>query len=396
MKIVRNIIAALCVGVMLTSCYSQDDIYKEWVKPGGYNYPAKVLNLSADKGFNRLVLKWEKPMDPSVESFIVYWDNNAESSGEISYSNYSGSNISFEIDDLDDRSYSFNVVNLDEDGNKSVASEIVVSPYGNGWLSSRTERTINQAYMEGNDARIKLTRSTNEMISTKFRYKNSSDEWVELETKLDPSSNEIVLPGALKGKYFEYASCFLPEGGLDPVWRAWNKSSVGISYQLDGKRWGKSATKGQVADGSALEYIFDGQINAGSTWQSAKSDDLKNKFPKILVFDTNTSAGEEFAFTGFTFVQNPNSESLRYVKNVSVYVGNEAYDPNDTDYLNNFGISFLDLLLTTKNSEYTVYASSAKQGKYLSLVFTNSWDEENGYVNLWELIPYGYIPSQAD
>ena len=122
MKIVRNIIAALCVGVMLTSCYSQDDIYKEWVKPGGYNYPAKVLNLSADKGFNRLVLKWEKPMDPSVESFIVYWDNNAESSGEISYSNYSGSNISFEIDDLDDRSYSFNVVNLDEDGNKSVSA----------------------------------------------------------------------------------------------------------------------------------------------------------------------------------------------------------------------------------------------------------------------------------
>ena len=77
-------------------------------------------------------------------------------------------------------------------------------------------------------------------------------------------------------------------------------------------------------------------------------------------------------------------------------MGNEAYDPNDADYLNNVGISFLDRLLTTKNSEYTVYASSAKQGKYLSLVFTNSWDEENGYVNLWELIPYGYIPSQAD
>lgn len=398
MKSIKYIISALCLGAMLVSCYKQDDIYQQYVIPGGYNYPAKVINLSAEKGFQRLVLHWQRPMDPSVEKFVVYWDNYADSSGVISYDDFDGTDVKYEVTGLEDRSYSFNIINLSGEGNRSVATELVASPYSEGWLSSRTERTVTQAYMDGKNAHIVLTRSTNEMISTRFRYKTTSspDEWVEFEKELQPGENIIDLPNAMKGKYFEFSSCYQPAGGMDKVWRPWTRSSVAVSYQLDGKRWAKSATKGQIAEGTSLEYIFDGQVNAGSMWQSSKSEDLKNKFPKILSFDTKTAAGEEYAFTGFTFVQNPNSESLRYIKNVSIYIGSESYDPNDADYINNFGISFMDLILTTKDSEYTKYASSGKSGRYLSIVFPNSWDEENGYVNIWELIPYGYIPALAD
>lgn len=371
-------------------------MYKQWVKVGGYNYPAKALNLRAQEGYNRLILSWEKPKDPAVKHCVLYW-NDRRDSLSFDYSQYPSGTISAEVNNLEDRSYTFNVINTDNEGNRSLASELIVGPYGQGWLSSRTERTITRAIIDGSDALIQLTRSTNEMISTRFRYKNLSNEWVEYEVQLSPGQNEIRLPRALKGKRFEISSAFCPVGGIDTVWREWMKSSDAISYPLSGSRWTKSATKGQILDGTSLEYIFDGIDNsAGSRWHSSRTADLKTIFPKIISIDTRASVGEEFAFTGFTFCQNTNTANLRYIRNCSIYVGSEPYNPDSKDFQAEFGIPFLAASVSTNNDKQTVFATSGKTGRYLSLVFLNSWDTTNGYVDLWELIPYGYIPSQAD
>lgn len=385
-----------CVaGLIFVSCGSQDDIYQEWVKKGGYDYPAKALNLSYTLGYQRVMLHWEKPSDPSVKTCKLFW-NNGQDSQEFDYSDYPDGIIETIVDNLEDRSYSFDVVNYDSDGNKSLSEEIIASPYGDGWLSSRTERSVTSAMSNGNDASIKFTRATDEMIATKIRYKNHSDEWVELETQLLPGINEIVLPDAQKGKYFEYASCYQPKGGMDAVWRKWTKSKDAISYALNGSRWSKSATKNQTLEGTSLEYIFDGQINAGSRWHSSKNDDIKAVFPKIISFDTGVTAGDEYCFTAFDLCLNTTSSNLRYIRDVVFYVGANEYDPNTADYLNDFGIPFITEFVNNTSPVYTVSANSGMKGRYLSLVFLSSWNTADGYIDLWELIPYGYIPSQAD
>ena len=35
-------------------------------------------------------------------------------------------------------------------------------------------------------------------------------------------------------------------------------------------------------------------------------------------------------------------------------------------------------------------------GRYMAIVFKNSWNADDGFIDLWEFIPYGYIPSLAD
>lgn len=395
-KTYLNIFLTVGVAVALSSCGGQDEIYKEWVKKGGYDYPAKAINLSSVIGYKSVIINWEKPMDPAVTTATLFWDNYA-SSQSIDYADYPDGKVSMEVGNLEDRSYTFDIVNYDAVGNKSLAAEITVSPYGDSWMVSRSERTVTSARMDGRDAKIVMSKATDEMIATRFRYKNLQDEWVECETILKPGENEVTFPNALRGKRFEYSSSFCPAAGKDSVWSHWTKSVDGISYALDGKRWNVAVTKNQYFGINVADNIFDGNKDLSAfSWHSSKSDATKNIFPKILSVDTQKAFGEEYSFTRFEFYEHPDQPTLRYIKDIVIYVGSTYYDPDDNDYLNHYGIPFIGTQFSTEGKVSTASATQGASGRYFSIVFKNSWNTKDGFIDLWELVPYGYIPSQAD
>ena len=391
-----NIFLTVGVAVALSSCGGQDEIYKEWVKKGGYDYPAKAINLSSVIGYKSVIINWEKPMDPAVTTATLFWDNYA-SSQSIDYADYPDGKVSMGVGNLEDRSYTFDIVNYDAVGNKSLAAEITVSPYGDSWMVSRSERTVTSARMDGRDAKIVMSKATDEMVATRFRYKNLQDEWVECETILKPGENEVTFPNALRGKRFEYSSSFCPAAGKDTVWSHWTKSVDGISYALDGKRWNVAVTKNQYFGINVADNIFDGNKDLSAfSWHSSKSDATKNIFPKILSVDTQKAFGEEYSFTRFEFYEHPDQPTLRYIKDIVIYVGSTYYDPDDNDYLNHYGIPFIGTQFSTEGKVSTASATQGASGRYFSIVFKNSWNTKDGFIDLWELVPYGYIPSQAD
>lgn len=395
-KTYLSILLTVGVAVALSSCGGQDEIYKEWVKKGGYDYPAKAVNLSSVIGYKSVIINWEKPMDPAVTTATLFWDNYA-SSQSIDYADYSDGKVSMEVGNLEDRSYTFDIVNYDAVGNKSLAAEITVSPYGDSWMVSRSERTVTSARMDGRDAKIVMSKATDEMVATRFRYKNLQDEWVECETILKPGENEVTFPNALRGKRFEYSSSFCPAAGKDTVWSHWTKSVDGISYALDGKRWNVAVTKNQYFGINVADNIFDGNKDLSAfSWHSSKSDATKNIFPKILSVDTQKAFGEEYSFTRFEFYEHPDQPTLRYIKDIVIYVGSTYYDPDDNDYLNHYGIPFIGTQFSTEGKVSTASATQGASGRYFSIVFKNSWNTKDGFIDLWELVPYGYIPSQAD
>ena len=393
-----NILLAVGAAIALSSCGGQDEIYKEWVKKGGYDYPAKALKLTSVIGYKSVIINWEKPMDPAVRTASLFWDNYAKSV-DIDYADYPDGKVSVSVGDLEDRSYTFDIVNYDDLGNKSLAAEITVSPYGDGWMVSRSERSVARAEMDenGRDARIVMSKATDEMVATRFRYKNLQDEWVECETVLKPGENEVTFPNALKGKRFEYSSSFCPAAGKDTVWSEWTKSIDGISYKLDGKRWNVSVTRNQYFGINVVDNIFDGVKDLSAySWHSAKSDSDKLTFPKIISVDTQKSFGEEFSFTRFEFYEHPDQQTLRYIKDFVIYVGSSYYDPNESNYLNKYGIPFISGQFEISSSVSSASATQGATGRYFSIVFKNSWSSKDGFIDLWELVPYGYIPSQAD
>ena len=274
----------LLVGLGLGSCKNQDDIYMEFVKKGGNVYPEKTNNLGAYVGYKRIKLVWDAPKDPSVKTAKVYWDNKTMVK-DINYSAFPGDKVELIVDNLEERTYTFQLINFDTNGNQSMVSEVIAAPYAENWLVTHAERTVTAAEVKGTDAEIKMNFGTNEMIATRFRYINADGDTIELEETLDAYSSTILFPNAISGKRFEYSSSYCPAEGLDTIWNDWIKSPTPISGKLDCKSWNVTVTTGQIWDNSFLpSKAVDGVIDRNYRWCSAQGA-LANVFPKIMVVD---------------------------------------------------------------------------------------------------------------
>lgn len=393
----RKIFCIVLFSSLLFSCGKQDTVYKEFVKEGGYIYPAKPIELTASSGYQRVFLEWMAPMDPSIRVTKLFWDNYTDSL-VFSISDYVDGFLSAEVAGLDDRSYTFDVVNYDAAGHKSLATEITTTPFGESWLLSHAERSFMSAVMDGEDAVVTMGKSTDEMVATKFRYKADDGNIVESDY-LFPEDVEIRLPHAMKGKRIEYKSAYLPANGRDTVWfLSWQKTMSPIFYRPDTDGWIVEATKGQVGSSSTVTFsadkIFDGIIASANRWHSSRTSSTAKVFPKVLAIDTGAAKGSEFTFANFILYQHSTTSSLRYIRELLIYVGDAPFDPNDTDPVNNFGTPVFKETIP-QEAEYDAHLKPFTKGRYIALVFTNSRNT-SGYVDLWELSPCGYLESEMD
>lgn len=382
-----SIFATAAILGSVVSCTSQDDIYKEFIKDGGYIYPAKVANITSETGFQKVTLFWPVPKDPSLRSARVYWDNYTDSL-DLNYSDFSDT-VSVTITNLADRSYTFDIVNFDKLGNKSIAAEKSATPYGMNWLSTHEERQFKHAWVDGTTATVQLTESTSEMVATKFRYKNLDGEWVEFGPRMTPREVNFKLTNAMRGKYFEFSSGFLPSDGRDTAWMEWTKSSYPIVYPLDTKDWTVTATTGGTMGENTPDKIFDGIADANHRWHSTAG----NNFPKILSIDTNCEAGKEPTYKTFSMARNPKM-SYRYIFNFQIFTGNEPFNPDEKNFASVFGTPICNSLLYWGDNPGSGNCTM-ESGRYIAIVFTNSRNKQ-GYLDLWELTVWGYIEADAN
>ena len=392
-------ILLISVTGFLFSCAKQDTVYKQFIVEGGRIYPAKPINAVATAGFRRIKVNWEAPMDPSLRTAKLYWDNYTQVR-DFDYSNYSDGLVETVIENLEDRAYTFNIINYDSDGNASLAEEVTASPFGDGWLVSHAERSLVSAlvdYDSGN-AKVTMTHGTDEMAATRFRYTKSNGEVVE-SGNLKPEDNVIVLPDVKPGKSFEFISAYCPKDGIDTVWAAsWSKAPVPFCYNVDRKVSTVSVTSGQIRDAFTPSLILDGiKDNGDSRWFSSNAASNRNVFPKILVIDTHLTGDKMMTFTDFTFYMDPadDAQTRRYIRAVNVYVSETALNPNDSNYSKNFGDPVLSTSLNQNEAVQTFSATQKKAGRYVAIVFRNSYNS-SGFIDLWEFEAHGYDASNVD
>lgn len=385
-------------ALLLTACDKQDDTYKQYIMPGGYNYPAKPQEVKTQSGYLRVALSWATPLDPAVKTVKVFWDNYTKSV-DVDYATAVDGRVSVVIPDLEDRSYTFYVVNYDASGNKSLASDVTVSPYGEGWLSTHAERRVVKAQLEGDAAEISMGIPMDEMVSTKFRYKNNAGVLVEYETPLMAGEDIINLPDAMKGKSFEYMSSYCPAGGLDVVWSGnWVKSPKPISYNIDGKKATATVTTNQIRDQYVPDLILDGiKDKPESRYYSTNVSSYRSIFPKIIVIDTKERDENALVFNSFRFYQDPDPEgqTRRNIRSVYVYVSDQKFNPDDKNYATNFGEPVLKANLSQLSAVQEFSASEPAKGRYIAIVFRNSYNSA-GYVDLWEFEAFGYVEGNVD
>ena len=382
------------IVLAIVACTSQDDIYKEFVVKGGRVYPAKAVNVQTITGYQRVTLSWEKPKDPAVVSSKLYWNNRADSV-EVAYD--AAGKATYTVTGLEDRSYTFYIVNYDKNNNRSLDYEVTANPYGSSWLVSHSERTINGKYY-GDSTVLTFGRATYEMVSSRLAYMNTSGQVVEYPELLLPDQNKIVLTDAMKGKKVLIKSTFKPEKGIDAVENiSWSPSAMGILYNLDVSDWTVTATANQIQGTNTPDKIFDGLTTSTSgRYVSNNEAAYRNIFPKILTIDTHAAAGKEPTFINLDFYQHPIDVSYRFIRDMYLFIGNTAYDPDTKDFNADYEGMVLKTTFPTANVTHSIALSRNNSGRYMALVFPNTYNSTAYFIDLWELVPFGYIEGDSD
>ncbi len=380
----------IVLAFVAASCAKQDTVYKEFVKDGGFIYPAKPINISADRGYQRIVLTWELPMDPSIRTARLFWDSRTKSQ-DFDYSDYPDGRVSVVIPNLEDRSYTFEVVNYDAAENASLATEITSSPFGDSWLVSHAERSVVMNEMDGTDAVVTLGKPTSEITSTKFRYVNTSGQTVE---KVFPATDGVVrLPNAERWKTIEYKSSFCSAEGIDTVWlSSWMKGPYPVTSTVE-KTSLVTVTANQIRDAFKPELAIDGIKDSNeSRWYSSNNSNYRGIFPKILVIDTKLTGANAMTFNHFVFYEDPDpdGQTRRYIKSVEIFVGDTKFNPDDANYARNFGEPVVSAKLNQLNPVQDFFLSTPKRGRYVAIVFKDSFNS-TGFVDLWEFEAFGYV-----
>ena len=99
-------------------------------------------------------------------------------------------------------------------------------------------------------------------------------------------------------------------------------------------------------------------------------------------------------FTSVVTYRDPGGNVFRYIRDVKVYIGNEAYDPNDKAAMDNFGEPALAITLNRNSAIQEFSMKDFASGRYWALLFPNSFNS-NGLIDLWEVVPYGYKVSEV-
>lgn len=316
----KILIAILAVG-SFSACTDQDDIYKQWVKPGGYIYPEKSTGLVSQIGNNRVLLQWAAPIDPSVEKGIITWSNGDESM-EINYADYAGQDsIRVSIGGLKEKTYTFNITNYDKDGNKSITSEITAAPYDKIWLATHQERQITFAEISGNNAIVTMGYGTNEMVATRFRYVNNDGDTIVTENAADIYTTSFSIPDAKPMTRFEYASAYCPAEGLDTIWNDWTKYTNPIAAKLD-----PSDFEVTVNGGYGTQYrVFDGIVANSFSYCWYYSNWADTASPAVLQVDMKKSTYHLCRVKVHNFAS---SSGYRLLNQFVIFFGNEPFDMN--------------------------------------------------------------------
>lgn len=393
MKRITYIIALSVSALsMFIACDKQDDTYSQYIVPGGYNYPAKATEVTAQAGYYRVDVSWATPLDPAVKSVKLYWDSKRDSM-TVNYADAVDGIVTAHVSGLEERSYTFSIVNFDANGNKSLASEVTVSPYGNGWLSTHAERKVYSAVMKGEDALLSLGTPVDEMVYTKFRFKNSEGQVVESDP-IPMDSTDVYLTDAMKGKYFEYQSAYCPKNGLDIVWSSnWIKTNNPIYYNLANSDWKVTVTTSQMRNADfGPEKMFDGDLT--TRYYSSTNTSIRKNFPKIVAVNTSCPEDAKPTVTAVNLIQHQTESKSRFVKTLNFYVGDDAYDPNDSAYLTSFGAPVLEASFRQDMAEQNKEIAPAT-GSCFAIAFKSSYSTY-GYIDVLEFEIIGYVAANAD
>uniref|UniRef100_UPI0032173448 DUF4998 domain-containing protein n=1 Tax=uncultured Draconibacterium sp. TaxID=1573823 RepID=UPI0032173448 len=214
MKNIRiQLLVLFVVTIGITSCQQMEDIHKDYIKDGETIYAGKAYDPIVLPGNGRLNIKLFFKNGGSIRNCIVEWNDGADHLSTAVTPNLPLDSIEITINDLEEKSYIFNVYNIDKEGNRSIKVPVAGSVYGDSYIQSLNNRIITST--EGGGTIDSLTIDWGPIqegnIGVELTYLDS--EGKQMTRTLLPEDNRIVIRDWESEGTLSYVTKYIPEVG---------------------------------------------------------------------------------------------------------------------------------------------------------------------------------------
>lgn len=215
MKTIFNIVLTCIIGASIfVGCKKYDDDYKKYLDNKEIVYPGVIKSPGYRAGNLRTQLVWNPSPDPSITKYIVSWNNGANTLEVPATTHNPADLVSVVVPDLNEYVYTFTLVSVDKDGNKSIKKEISnVRVYGPVYVSTLLNRGYNTAdpyqFLPNGDLQLNFNDKDAMNVSTTISYTNTAGAAATKE--LAPDLNSVVITDYKLGTPIKYRSSYQPE-----------------------------------------------------------------------------------------------------------------------------------------------------------------------------------------
>ncbi|MDD3038016.1 DUF4998 domain-containing protein [Bacteroides sp.] len=220
------IIIILGLSFFLASCSGMDEYLDKYTNGNEIRYAGKPVEVEALPGNGRIGIRYLLGPDVALDRTVIYWSNKADSvTLKIDRDKLSSDVISTVIENLPEGSYSFELVNFDYFGNKSVPEYVVGHSYGTRYSSVLTPRSVVECAPVNfqKDVQVVFTDSINNSVGVELSYISDGSE-VTVYMKNDAKENTIELPRCDITNPIRYRTMYKPDiACIDTFYTQWEE-----------------------------------------------------------------------------------------------------------------------------------------------------------------------------
>lgn len=214
----------LVASIIVCSCSKMNDLSDKYLDEGETIYAAKVNEVVSHAGRNRIALEIII-RSQRIKTVRIFWNNNSDST-DVKIDNKTGTFMKT-IDKLDERTYVFQLVSIDEAGNKSLSLEVSGKAYGDNFQSTLLNRSVLSinSSQTGNKVIVWGNLTMDDARYTELLYTNRDDEEVVLKTLVNEP--ETLIPDLKPGTKFSYRTAYMPgKMGVDTFYTAFKDGEL--------------------------------------------------------------------------------------------------------------------------------------------------------------------------
>lgn len=322
-RIYSLLVFIFCVSA-LSSCDDFMDVHKEYIEGGEIIYAPKPDTISFLAGKERILFYCRTYNAPNVKSVDVYWNDGLDSL-IIPVSLGSGyDSLSVVLDNMPEKSYTFNVHTTDHFGHRSLTITNFGSSYGSSFQSTLNDRRIKGISLFETGGVIDWYSSMEGLTRNEVRY--TRKDGTKAVACLSAEEYSVTCPDIQPGSTFEYRSLYIPEEeAIDTFATTWKtyEEAFPLEYKFDRSNWAVLAVSDETAsDGGGKNALIDDDLN--SWWHSNYTDE-DTPLPHWAVIDMRMSKK-------MSKVEVYRRSGTTDTKTVEIYIGNSP-DADASDWV---------------------------------------------------------------